>query len=175
MKSICLILFVISTFLKAGSDSPGSIKGWVTDRETKSPLIGVNIYVKNTGTGTTTDTEGNYELKNVQPGLVNIVFSYIGYESVTKTDIVIKPGRPTHLNIEMTSSPVKMEDVLVTNGYFSELENKPLSTINFSSEEIRRSPGTAGDVSRIFATLPSIAKLNDQRNSLIVRGGTAAE
>ena len=50
-----------------------------------------------------------------------------------------------------------------------------MSTVNFSSEEIRRSPGTAGDVSRILFTLPSISKVNDQRNSLIVRGGTAVE
>jgi hypothetical protein len=75
----------------------------------------------------------------------------------------------------MNPSAVELEDVVVSNGYFSELENKPISTVNFSAEEIRRSPGTAGDVSRILFTLPSIAKINDQRNSLIVRGGTAAE
>jgi hypothetical protein len=175
MKKALLLLFVMSTFIQAGIESPGSVKGRVIDRETKSPLIGVNIYIKTSGEGTTTDIEGNFELKKVPVGLINIVFSYIGYEPVTKTDIVVKPGRPTHLIIEMNPSPVEMEDIVVTNGYFSELENKPLSTINFSSEEIRRSPGTAGDVSRIFSTLPSIAKINDQRNSLIVRGGTAVE
>jgi hypothetical protein len=175
MKKLCLIFILTSTFLAAGTDLPGSVTGRITDKETKSPLIGVNIYIKNTGTGTTTDLKGNYELKNVPAGLVSIVFSYIGYEAVTKTDVAVKPGREVRLDIEMSSSPVEMKDVVVTNGYFSELENKPLSTINFSSEEIRRSPGTAGDVSRIFYTLPSVAKINDQRNSLIVRGGTAVE
>lgn len=153
----------------------GSIKGKVMDIETKTPLIGVNIYVKNTQTGTTTDIEGNYEMTNIPVGLVNVVFSYIGYESVTKADINVKPDRTLYLNVEMNSSAVELQDVVVTNGYFSELENKPVSAVNFSSEEIRRSPGTAGDVSRILSTLPSIAKVNDQRNSLIVRGGTAVE
>ncbi|MBD3170215.1 MAG: TonB-dependent receptor plug domain-containing protein, partial [candidate division Zixibacteria bacterium] len=39
----------------------------------------------------------------------------------------------------------------------------------------RRSPGTAGDVSRIVMNLPSIAKVDDQLNSLVVRGGNPTE
>ncbi|MDX1700912.1 MAG: TonB-dependent receptor, partial [Melioribacteraceae bacterium] len=59
--------------------------------------------------------------------------------------------------------------------YYHQLENKPLGTVNFSSEEIRRAPGSAGDVSRIIYGLPSLAKVNDSRNSLIVRGGSPIE
>lgn len=172
---VALLLFTASLSFAQNDEPKGSIAGKVIDRETKSPLIGVNIFIKDLQIGTTTDTEGNYEIKNIPVGLSTVVFSYIGYESVTKTDLSIKPDRKFYLNIEMNSSAVELQDVVVTNGYFSELENKPVSAVNFSSEEIRRSPGTAGDVSRILYTLPSIAKVNDQRNSLIVRGGTAVE
>ncbi len=173
---IALLLLIGSMGMPAQTDEPkGSISGKVLDIETKTPLIGVNIYIKSTQTGTTTNIDGYYELKNIPVGLVNVVFSYIGYEAVTKTDISVKPDRTAELNIEMNPSAVELQDVVVTNGYFSELENKPVSTVNFSSEEIRRSPGTAGDVSRILFTLPSVAKVNDQRNSLIVRGGTPVE
>lgn len=177
MKNLFLIFLLLgSAALFAQNDEPvGSLEGKVLDIETKSPLIGVNIYIKNTQTGTTTDTEGNYKITNIPVGLINVVFSYIGYESVTKSDLNIKPDRTAFLYIDMKSSAVELQDVIVTNGYFSELENKPVSTVNFSAEEIGRSPGTAGDVSRILFTLPSIAKVNDQRNSLIVRGGTAVE
>jgi hypothetical protein len=175
MKYLILLLFCTAALFAQPDMPKGSIKGKVLDIQTKTPLIGVNIYLKNTQTGTTTDTEGIYELTNIPVGLINIVFSYIGYEQVTKTDIYVKPDRTTYLNIDMNPSAVELQDVVVTNGYFSELENKPVSTVNFSSEEIRRSPGTAGDVSRILYTLPSVAKINDQRNSLIVRGGTAVE
>jgi hypothetical protein len=177
MKRLVLILLLIITVMaNAQNDEPrGGIKGNVSDRQTKSPLVGVNIFVKNTQTGTTTDINGNYEIKNYPVGLTTIVFSYIGYETVTKTDINIKPDKTIFLNAQLNSASVELQNVVVTDGYFSELENKPVSTVNFSSEEIRRSPGTAGDVSRILFTLPSIAKVNDQRNSLIVRGGTAVE
>ncbi len=177
MKSIFIILIMLAAVsLLAQNDEPkGSLEGKVLDIETKTPLIGVNIYIKNTQTGTTTDVDGNYKIEKIPVGLINVVFSYIGYEPVTKADISIKPDRTVFLNVDMKSSAVELQDVVVTNGYFSELENKPVSTVNFSAEEIRRSPGTAGDVSRILFTLPSIAKINDQRNSLIVRGGSAVE
>jgi hypothetical protein len=172
---IVLLLFFNAAAFSQNEGPKGSIQGRVLDIQTKTPLIGVNIYVKNTQTGTTTNSDGIYVLPNIPVGLNKIVFSYIGYESITKTDIIVNPDRTVFLNIEMNPSAVELQDVVVTNGYFSELENKPVSTVNFSSEEIRRSPGTAGDVSRILFTLPSVAKVNDQRNSLIVRGGTPVE
>ena len=171
-----ILLLLGTTVLFAQNDEPkGSLEGKVLDIETKTPLIGVNIYIKNTQTGTTTDIKGNYKMTGIPVGLINVVFSYIGYESVTKADVNVKPDRTVFLNVDMKVSAVELQDVVVTNGYFSELENKPVSTVNFSAEEIRRSPGTAGDVSRILFTLPSITKMNDQRNSLIVRGGSAVE
>lgn len=172
---ILILFFCTNLILAQRIESIGHIQGSVLDAETKSPLIGVNIFIKEFQIGTTTDLEGRYLLKNVPIGLVTLTLSYIGYEGVTKTDISVKPNKTIFSNIEMSSSIIEMKEVVVTNGYFSELENKPISTTNFSSEEIRRSPGTAGDVSRILFTLPSVAKVNDQRNSLIVRGGTAVE
>ena len=83
--------------------------------------------------------------------------------------------RISAVDIGMNPSVYEMKNVTVTGGYFTEIEEKPVSTINFSSEEIRRSPGTASDVSRIMFSLPSVAKVNDQRNSLIVRGGSPVE
>jgi hypothetical protein len=177
MKKLVLFLLMIwVALLSAQTDEPtGKLQGRVIDVETKSPLIGVNIYINNIGTGTTTDENGDYWMTNLPLGFITVIFSYIGYESVSKTDINILPEKTSFVNVGMKSSAVEIDDVLVTDGYFSEVKNKPVSTVNFSSEEIRRSPGTAGDVSRILFTLPSIAKVNDQRNSLIVRGGTAVE
>lgn len=177
MKKVFLILVILNTcvIFAQNNEPKGTLEGSILDIETKTPLIGVNIYIKSTQTGTTTDEEGNYKITNIPAGLVNVVFSYIGYESITKADISIKPGKVVFLDVDMKSSSIELKEVVVTNGYFSEIDNKTISTINFSSEEIRRSPGTAGDVSRILFTLPSVAKVNDQRNSLIVRGGTAVE
>ena len=67
------------------------------------------------------------------------------------------------------------EVVEVTPDYFSADEEEAVSTVSFSFEEIRRSPGAAGDVSRMLQMLPSTGIQTDQRNDLIVRGGSPVE
>ncbi|MEW5992923.1 MAG: TonB-dependent receptor, partial [Candidatus Zixiibacteriota bacterium] len=84
-------------------------------------------------------------------------------------------GRKTHIEVELQRATIEIEGTVVTAGYYSQKTDKSNSTTDFSAEEVRRSPGSAGDVSRIISILPSIAKVNDQVNSLIVRGGTPTE
>ena len=67
------------------------------------------------------------------------------------------------------------ETVDVTADYFSAPEERNVSAVNFGFEEIRRSPGSAGDVSRLLHALPSVGASTDQRNDLIVRGGSPLE
>jgi len=137
--------------------------------------VGVNIFIRDSGKGTTSDTNGSYQLNDLSIGNYSVVFSFIGFEKIIKTDIIIKPEKITFLNVELRPVSIMTEGVTISSGYFDNIENKPLSSISFSSEEIRRAPGGAGDVSRIIFGLPSLAKINDTKNSLIVRGGSAVE
>ena len=176
MKKIVLLIFFILLSTHLAQESPkGNLEGIVVDQNIKNPLLGVNIFNIEKGIGTSTDYNGKYVFSDIPVGTYTIQFSYIGYEKVTKTDVIIKSGRTTYLNIDMQPSTVELENVVIESGYFHEIDNKPLGTVNFSSEEIRRAPGSAGDVSRILFGLPSLAKVNDSRNSLIVRGGSPIE
>ena len=175
-KVIIIFINVITLTIYAEAETKaGSIKGVVTDRDTKSPLIGTNITILNGIQGAASDMDGNYAINNLPVGSYTVQFKYLGYETVTKTDIIVKSDRITYLNIEMQMSAINSEEVIVTGGFFQASENEVTSATNFSYEEIRRAPGSAGDVSRILMSLPSVAKVDDQRNSLIVRGGSPNE
>lgn len=54
------------------------IRGKVTSMEDNEPLPGVNVVVKGTATGTTTDIDGNYSVR-IDDMNSTIIFSYIGY------------------------------------------------------------------------------------------------
>ncbi len=58
-----------------------TVRGTVTSSDDKEPLIGVNISVKGTVRGTTTDLDGNYSIQ-LRAGESTLVFSYAGYERV---------------------------------------------------------------------------------------------
>ncbi|MCP4581679.1 MAG: TonB-dependent receptor [candidate division Zixibacteria bacterium] len=153
----------------------GTINGQVLDSETKSPLLGASVMVVGTKLGARLDLDGKYSIKNVPVGNYTLKFNLIGYEPLSKTDIIVRSKRITYANAELKMSAVETGDVTVTAGYFSKVEDQPTSAVNYSAEEIRRAPGSAGDVSRILMTLPSVAKINDQMNSLVVRGGSPME
>jgi hypothetical protein len=166
------LFLAISVF---GQTPKGTIKGIITESGTKLPLTGANILIKDLNQGAMSDADGKFEITNVPVGSRVVVISYIGYESVVKTDIVVRPDRQSFIETELKPSQLNMDEVVVSAGYFSETESTPISANNFSAEEIRRAPGSAGDVSRIIMGLPSIAKINDTKNSLIVRGGSPSE
>ncbi|HKJ66561.1 MAG TPA: TonB-dependent receptor, partial [bacterium] len=153
----------------------GAIRGEVTDADTGTPLIGTNVIILDTEMGSATDESGRYLITNVPVGSYSLAFRYIGYEPLVKTDAIVKPVRNTVVDAELQPSSLSSESVTVTAGYFSRAEEEPTSTISFSNEEVRRAPGSGGDVSRILMSLPSVAKVNDQSNQLIVRGGNPME
>lgn len=176
IKLSFLFFIILNTLVPAQDiNLKGVIKGKVTDFETKQPLIGVNILIPELQSGTTTDVDGGFEIPKVKVGNYSMVFSYIGYEKNTTTDIIVRSEKITFVNVEMKPVSIDMKDIEITAGYFNNTETQELSAVSFSYEEIRRSPGACGDVSRIIFGLPSLAKINDTKNSLIVRGGSPVE
>ena len=82
------------------------IQGTVMD-ETGEELIGANVFIKGSSTGTTTDFDGKYTL-DLPPNANTIVVSYIGYESFES------PINSSVMNIVLSSGTVLEEVVVVT-------------------------------------------------------------
>jgi len=55
-----------------------TVNGTVTDAGNGQPIPGVNIVIRETTNGTTSDFDGNYSLGNVNNGDI-VVFSYVGF------------------------------------------------------------------------------------------------
>ncbi|MGK9475357.1 TonB-dependent receptor [Melioribacter sp. OK-1-Me] len=172
MKNLIIILFVLSCGIFAQN---GKITGRVVDRDTKEPLPGVNIVLIGTNKGAASDADGNFEIGNLEPGRYQIKASFIGYEPITKSEIIVTNVRPAELLIELKQKVIEIESVTVSSGYFNSDPYELNSTANFSYEEIRRAPGGFEDVIRALSVLPGIAQASPGRNDLIVRGGAPSE
>ena len=169
------LLLCIKASLYSQQPLTGSIEGTVLDAATLAPLIGTNVIVLNTTLGAVTNENGRFSISNVPIGSYSVQFRLIGYAPFTKTDNIIRPQRITTVNADLSELPVESQQVVVTAGYFHQDDVTSMNSIGFSSEEIRRAPGSGGDISRTLMSLPSLAKVNDQSNSLIVRGGSPLE
>ena len=159
-----------------GNEQTGRIHGRAVDATTRRPLSGVAVVVLDSGLETATDAAGGFSIVDVPPGLYRLLVVATGYEAVILHDVVVRADRSTTVTVDLdVASPAVRETVDVTADYFSAAEERKASTVSLGFEEIRRFPGSAGDVSRLLHALPSVGPSTDQRNDLVVRGGSSLE
>ena len=83
MKKSTINLFSIMFLLVATTMfSQGKIKGTVSDSELNGALPGVNVIVKGSTTGASTDIDGKF-LLNTTATSGQVVISYVGFQSQT--------------------------------------------------------------------------------------------
>jgi hypothetical protein len=102
------LLFLVLSFQTFAQT--GTIKGVVKDAETGETLPYCNVFVNNTTISTVTDLDGNYTLANLEPGTVEIGFSFMGYIAETKK-VTLNPGGISTLNLSMTAFAQELSDV----------------------------------------------------------------
>jgi len=152
------------------------ITGRVEDASSGEYLIGANIIiVEKPGSGAATDVNGNFRI-TVPVGSYSIKASNIGYTPMVKTDVIVKSGKETFITIKLEPTNVEMGEVVVQSDYFDKaIQVNNLATVVLSSEEIRRSPGSAQDFQRILQGMAGVSFSDDQNNELLVRGGSPNE
>ena len=91
-KTALLFLLFQLTVLAQENMQLGTIKGRLLDQETKEVLVGANVEILNALRGAATDVNGEFIINNVKVDSYVLKFSYVGYQSVTKTDILVRPG-----------------------------------------------------------------------------------
>ena len=64
--------------------------------------------------GASSDLDGKFNIKGLQPGKYSIKVSYISYQSVTVENIDVKENQSTTVNISLTSASTELEEVVVT-------------------------------------------------------------
>ncbi len=152
----------------------GIIKGNLVDATNNEPILFANILVLDTDIGTTTDENGKFEIE-VEPGVYNIRFSYVGYKDQTLFEVAAKSSRPTSLEVKMESTQLTIEEVIVKASPFRKTEESPVSLRNIGITEIKRNPGGNRDISRVVQNLPGVTSTASFRNDLIIRGGAPNE
>ncbi len=175
MTKIFMPLFLFSISALPVFAQYGSIRGRIVDADTQLPLAGANVVAAQTLLGGSSDMNGNFKIENMPAGAYSLQFSFMGYAKKVQHDVIVRPGRITFIDVQLRSSDIKMQTITVKGSHFYKTDNEPSSAVNYGYEEIRRAPGSGGDVSRVLMSLPGIAKVNDQSNSLAVRGGSPVE
>ncbi|MGL4493131.1 MAG: carboxypeptidase-like regulatory domain-containing protein, partial [Tannerellaceae bacterium] len=126
----------IPTDINQKASNTIKVNGTVLD-ELNTSLPGVNVVVKGTTIGTTTDLDGNYFIEVPSKNAV-LVFSYIGYEPQE-----VKVGNQINISLKMKEVSTGLNEVVVV-GYGSQKRASVIGSITtIAPEKLQQSPSRA--------------------------------
>lgn len=148
-----------------------TVKGIVFDNE-NTPLLGVNITLKDTPTeGTQSDINGYYLLEIPANKEVTIVFSYVGLENAEVTISPLGKNDEFEFNPQLTGS-IQIGTVELD----SRTKRKAVEgIITLSPKTVRRLPGANAGVETLIKSLPGISGTDELSTQYSVRGGNFDE
>jgi len=129
-----LTLFLLAAYLGAFAQS--TIKGKIVDG-TGQALPGVNVIIKGTTVGTSTDADGVF---TISAGSTDVlVFSFIGYAT---QEIMV--GAQTNINVVMQEDVSTLQEVVVNVGYGSQqTRNLSSAQSNITETDLKRTVNTS--------------------------------
>jgi iron complex outermembrane receptor protein len=111
MKHLKYIYILLLWLAYGALSAQNSLHGRIYDKDTKEALYGATIYISDLKVGTSADTGGYFELKNLTKGKYLAEVKLLGYASQTIT-VNVGDGKP--LNVYLSNSAGELEEVVVT-------------------------------------------------------------
>ncbi|MDA0193712.1 MAG: TonB-dependent receptor [Bacteroidetes bacterium] len=171
-KGIVVAVWLLSN-LPCNSQIKYTLSGTIVDHLTGEALIGATVYVPELDNGIISNTYGFYSLTLSGNDSIDIVISYIGYESQSKR-VYFKKNLVLNLRL---SPAVTTLGELVIEGQLNEenVERAQMGVINVPVSKVQELPVVLGetDVLKIIQLLPGVQSGNEGTTGFYVRGGNA--
>lgn len=148
------------------------ITGVVVD-DMNEPLIGVNILVKETTTGTITDLDGKFSLTTDHSNPI-LVVSYIGHETQE-----IRVGNRQNLNIVLKAGALGLDEVVVV-GYGSQKKINLTGSVSVADKEVFENKAVPNTIAALQGALPGVmvtktsGKPGSENYQMNIRGASSA-
>ncbi len=153
MKKILTNVFLAAMLLfSTGAFAQVIVKGKVVDKA-NAPLAGASVVIQGTTTGATTDANGSFSFEATKTGAVNLVVSFIGYQTQTIATSLKKGVNTFHVVLKDVSSGLNEVVVTATNTRRTQIQS-PLSITTFKPKTLERL--TASSQADILRTVPGI-------------------
>ncbi|SHJ62445.1 Outer membrane cobalamin receptor protein [Hymenobacter daecheongensis DSM 21074] len=172
MKRLFLPLLVLLTLLArplAAQTPATTLSGTVRDAA-GHPLPGVNVFLKTTFDGTSTDSVGRFRFRTRATGTLPLVVTTLGY--LPQERAVTLDGKAQTFTFALKEVRNQLGDVVITSGTFEAGETRR-STL-FTARDVYTTAGASADVAGAFNTMPGTTR-NGEEGKLFVRGGAAGE
>jgi hypothetical protein len=161
-----------------GPPAPAGLRGSVRSRRALGAVPGVAVRAVGSdggsGSGTTTDAEGRFEIGGLDPGVYTVEARRPGFVIERREGVALAPAAAAELSFVLQPAPLTEEEIAVHPSRISVLQERPAAPFALSRDQILALPHLGGDVVRALSLLPGTAG-NDVTAQFHLRGGRRDE
>ncbi|MBS4012527.1 MAG: TonB-dependent receptor [Bacteroidetes bacterium] len=161
-------LFFVAFFAQNTFSQNATIQGIIVG-ENNTPLESVNIAVKGTTSGATSNKDGFYSLLLNSGTNITLVFSSVGYYTFEK-NIILEENEVKILDIELMPSATVLPEVEIT-----EKQIMSSDLVRLDPKHTQFIPGPSSGVENIIKTMPGVSVSSELSSQYSVRGGNFDE
>ncbi|MEY4935805.1 MAG: hypothetical protein RIS64_2164, partial [Bacteroidota bacterium] len=174
MKKILLQFFCMFLTCIAFAQK-GILRGNIYDKATGEPLAYVNVFLKETALGTTTNQDGFYSL-NVPVGTYTVSISFVGY-GATEATVTINNGVIVYQRFDLTENDKSLETVEISGKREAARNTVQISKITVTQKQLKSLPSTGGepDIAQYLTVIPGVISTGDQGGQIYIRGGSPVQ
>lgn len=171
--STCLVLLTAAPITIAATPGTGSVQGRVEDAVTGRPVSGAPVRLvrggATAGSGQS-DAQGRFVFLDVPEGVYAVEVDPAGHMKALQTDVRVVLNKAATVSFSVVQVRNEaLEEVVVAARAVSDDPRSTPNTLLLDREEIRRNPGSAGDVFRALDMLPGVMATGEFSN-FTVRG-----
>ncbi|MDH5366096.1 MAG: carboxypeptidase-like regulatory domain-containing protein [Cyclobacteriaceae bacterium] len=178
MKTRILLTLLIAGTLQSvlhAQELTQTIRGRIVDDVSEFPLLGATIFIAETDPilGSSTDYNGEFKIEKVPIGRHALKVSYIGYESIQLSDVLVSTGKSVYLEIKLKESAFAITEVEIKGSRPKDIplnEMSGVSARSFSVEESQRYAGGLDDPGRMVTAFAGVTSASLGQNAIVIRG-----
>lgn len=174
IRTIFIFMLVFLTTIQVFAQPSQTIRGTAIDNASNTPVAFATVVVLNTNPllVATTDSLGNFALKNVPVGRYDVKVSCVGYDALLVREVLVSSAKETFLTIQLKENVSLLDEVVVQPTVNKEQPLNSMATLSakmLSVEEAKRYAGGFDDPARLATAFAGVAG-NTGQNGIIVRG-----
>ncbi|HRU63738.1 MAG TPA: carboxypeptidase-like regulatory domain-containing protein, partial [Paludibacteraceae bacterium] len=163
--SFLFCFFVVTLILTA--QNKVRIFGYVVDPNNRGIEL-VNVFLKGTTTGTTTNQNGYYELITEIKDSAEIIFSMVGYQTVSYT--IHPKAKVIQLTVELPALNQEIKEIDIIG------QKRQTNTIDvLNPSKYRLMPNPSGGIESLLIAFTGVTSSNELSSQYNVRGGNFDE
>lgn len=176
-KIIWLSFLTIISLSSFAQNLTQTVRGTVMDKDTQQPIIGANVIIVGSDPfqGASTDINGQFIIKNVAVGRINLEVTAIGYETQMLSNIVVESAKETVLRIETIEAYEMLNQVTITAKEERGESINKMATVSAKTvtvEETGRYAGSLNDPARMVSAFAGVVGDAEGNNDIVVRGNS---